>query len=71
MKKKIRGAKRSLTIWINSAFASISVALPIAQDQIPQVKPFIPPEIYHYMLMFVIVGNVLLRFRTNKGLDEK
>ena len=71
MKRKIRGAKKSLTIWANSVFASIVMALPIAQDQVPLVKAYIPPNIYHYLLMVVIFGNVILRFRTNKGLDEK
>jgi hypothetical protein len=71
MKRKINGAKKSLTIWANSAFATIAMALPIAQDQIPLVKAYIPPNVYHYMLMVVIFGNVFLRFRTNKGLEEK
>ena len=71
MRDKIKGAWRSLTIWFNGIMASVVVLLPVAQDQFPQMQSYIPANIYHYGMGALVVGNIMLRFRTSMSLSDK
>lgn len=68
---KLKGAIKSLTIWFNSIIASTLVGLPLAQDTFPQLQPYIPANAYKYGMAALIIGNILLRFRTSKPLGGK
>lgn len=64
-------AHKSLTIWFNGVMAAAVVALPFAQDQLPQLQDYLPASLYHYGMGALIVGNIILRFKTNGALADK
>lgn len=68
---KMRGLKKSATIWFNSVFASVVLALPLLQDTFTQLQPYLPDNIYKVLAVVVIVGNLLLRFKTVSDLADK
>ena len=71
LKNWLRGAYRSLTIWFNSVSGTVLIALPYAQDALPQLSQYLGPHIYKWVAGFIIVGNILLRAKTNTALPEK
>ena len=62
---------KSLTIWFNGVIGAAVVALPLAQDQLPQLQDYLPANLYHYGMGALIVGNIILRFKTNSALANK
>ena len=71
VKNWLRGARRSLTIWFNSVSGTVLIALPYAQDALPQLSQYLGPHIYKWVAGVVVVGNILLRAKTRKALPEK
>lgn len=71
MRAKLKGAKNSATIWFNGIAAAAIVLLPEAQNQFPQLQPYINETIYRWSMGILIVGNILLRFKTVMDLAEK
>lgn len=70
-KAKIRGSLKSLTIWFNGA---LLVALPVAEylkSVLPEVQQYVDADTYKAIGAVVVVANILLRFRTATGLDNK
>ncbi len=64
-------AHKSMTIWFNGVMAAAVVALPMLQEQMPQLQEYLPASLYHYGMGALIVGNIVLRFKTNGALAEK
>ena len=64
-------AHKSLTIWFNSVLGVAVVALPYAQEQLPQLQGYLPAGLYHYAMGLLIVGNIVLRFKTTSALADK
>ncbi len=64
-------AHKSFTIWFNGLMAIAVTALPMAQDNLPQLQDYFPANFYHYLMGALIVGNIALRFKTNGALAEK
>lgn len=71
IRSRIAGARKSLTIWFNSVIGTVVTLLPVAQDQLPQLQPYIGPHFYQYMMGFVVGANILLRFKTTTDLKDK
>lgn len=71
IKAKLQGARKSLTIWFNGTAAAVVAGLPIAQDSLPQLHSYLPANFYQYAMGGVIFANILLRFKTNNGLEHK
>lgn len=67
----IARAHKSFTIWFNGVLGVAIVLLPVAQDQMPQLQDYLPANVYHYAMGALVVGNILLRFKTNCALAEK
>lgn len=72
---KIRGAFKSLTMWVNGLFLA---AFPFAneivsgvQDNLPQMSQYIPENIFKSLGVIVVVFNIYLRVRTKRSLEEK
>lgn len=65
------GALRSLTIWVNSAFGIFIVALPDLQNTLPQLTAYLPPDVYKWLALGLVLSNVLLRAKTKYALSEK
>ena len=68
---KLKGARKSITIWANALAAGAVAALPYAADQLPQLQPYIGADLYQRLGLVIVVGNMILRFRTSQGLHEK
>lgn len=66
---KLRGARKSLTIWFNAAAATALGILPMVQDSLPTIQQYVPD--IKWGALVVIVGNILLRFKTSAGLQDK
>jgi hypothetical protein len=82
MKNELRGAWKkfqagaarahtSLTIWFNSLMGALVVGLPYAQDSLPQLQEYLPANLYHDLMGALVVGNILLRFKTDRALADK
>lgn len=71
LKAKLAKIHKSLTIWFNGVAGTIVAGLPIAQDSFPQLQPYISPHWYQYAMGGIIGANILLRFKTDKGLEQK
>jgi len=68
---KIKNAWKSWTIWFNGVATAIVLGLPSAQDAFPQLQAYLPANVYKYAMAALVVGNILLRFKTNKSLADK
>lgn len=68
---KLKGAWRSWTIHFNAWMGVVLGGLPMAQDSFPQLQPYIPANLFQYGMAALIVGNLLLRFKTNSDLAHK
>ena len=71
MKAKLANMHRSITIWFNGVLGTVAVGLPMAQDNFPQLQSYVPEKWYHYMMGALVVGNIMLRFKTSKALEER
>ena len=71
LKQRLRGAKRSLTIWVNSVFGTVVLLLPVAQDAFPQLQGYLPDDVYKGLMGLVIAANIVLRFKTTADLKDK
>lgn len=71
IKKRIKNSYRSLTIWLNTVAGSVCLAIPIAQDNLPQIQEYIPHNIYQYIAGAIAFANFALRFRTKSDLADK
>jgi len=71
MKAKLKNAWRSWTIWFNSIIGSVMTLLPVAQDSFPQIQAYIPPHVYQWVMGIIVVGNIILRFKTTLDLANK
>ncbi len=64
-------AHKSLTLWFNGIAAALIAALPLAQEQLPQLQDALPANFYHELMVVVVAGNILLRFKTRSALADK
>lgn len=71
LKEDLKRAHLSLTLWFNGVAGTLVVALPEAQASFPQLQEYIPADTYRLVMGVLIVGNMLLRFRTDKALRAK
>lgn len=68
---KLRGALRSMVVWLNSMIAVIVPGLDYAQSQIPLLYNVLPENLYGWSFGLVVALNVMLRFRTKTALEYK
>lgn len=69
--QKLRGAVRSLTIWVTGLFAGLTPALDYAQTQIPMLSTVLPANLYQWSFGALVVASILLRFKTKRALEDK
>lgn len=69
--KKIKGSKRSKTVWFNSVAGTLLLALPEMKEALPTLQTFITPQIYSWLIVAVVVGNIWLRAITTESLEDK
>lgn len=67
----LKGSAKSLTIWFNGLLGSALVAVPLVQDSLPQLQDYLSTADYKRLVGVLVIGNILLRFKTAKPLDQK
>lgn len=70
-KKTVTGAVKSMTIWFNGVVGTALVALPLIQDSLPQLQAYLSADDYKALVGVMVVGNIVLRVKTAKPLNEK
>ena len=75
MSDTLRGSLRSLTVWFNAAAAGLLAVLPellpALADAAPSLQPYLGPDVYRYLMLAIVVGNIVLRVRTSTSLADK
>lgn len=67
----MKGSLRSWTMHFNAYLGLAWAALPSLQDQFPTLQPYLPAKPYQVGMAIVIIGNVLLRIKTQTSLADK
>ena len=62
---------KSMTIWFNGLMLTLMEVIPFAQDQFPQLQAYVSPNFYKHAMIALVVGNIILRFKTNSKLSNK
>ena len=72
---KLRGALKSWTIWFNgvllTAMPFSSQMIQGVHDNLPDLSPYLPDNIFKAIGIVVVIGNMLLRAKTNSSLSDK
>jgi hypothetical protein len=71
MNDLLRGAVRSLTLWVNGALGSIIIALPVLQANFPALEQYLGHDTYRYAMGAIVAANILLRVKTTSSLQDK
>lgn len=67
MKKFVKGAAKSKTLWFNAAAGGLLALEPV----FGMLQAFIPGNVYAYMSVALVAGNVILRVITTQAIVEK
>lgn len=68
---KLKGSYKSLVIWFNGAALSLMGLLDLFHDSLSELSQYLPDNLYKKIGLTVVVANILLRFKTSKGLENK
>jgi hypothetical protein len=71
MLDKLKGALRSWTVHFNLYVAAIIEGLPLIKDTFPELQPYVPANVFQIGMTVLIVGNLILRFKTKVALEAK
>lgn len=71
IKAKAVNCWKSLTILFNMALGLVALYLPDLQASMPDLQEYLPADLYHKLMVVVVIGNVLLRFKTSSALEHK
>lgn len=62
---------KSLTLWFNGVVLTIVETVPLLVDQLPAMKAYLPDNIYKWAFITLVLGNAVIRARTNTALGLK
>lgn len=72
---KIRGALRSVTVWVNgmllAAWPFADQIIQGVRDNLPALQPYLPEDVFRNVGLAVVIFNIYQRARTSKSLAEK
>lgn len=68
---KLKGALRSFTVWFNGLLLAALPLFEVAKEYLPELQTYVTPEVYKWVGLAVVVGNIMLRFRTSMPLEAK
>ena len=71
IREDLSKAHKSLTIIFNSLMLSAIEFLPMAKDSFPELQEYLPADIYKQGMLILVVGNIILRFKTQSALRAK
>lgn len=62
---------KSMTIWFNAAAGTLLIYWADIQASMPDLERLMTPDAYAMAVKAMLVGNILLRFKTTTALDQK
>lgn len=62
---------KSMTIWFNSVMGLLLVYWTDIQASMTDLERLMTPDAYAVTVKVMLVGNILLRFKTTQALDQK
>lgn len=68
---KLKKSWKSWTIWLNALALGILPFLPDLANSLPQLEPYLPQNLYKWVMVLVLVANIGMRFRTSTALQNK
>lgn len=68
---KLRGAVKSLTIWLNGIGLAVVAGWNEITESVPQLQQYVDAQTYKYLALSLVVGNIIVRFRTRSPLEHK
>ena len=71
LKSKLKGAWKSATIWFNTFALALIPLFDALQVALPMMREYGDGRFFAVFAMIVIVGNILLRFKTDSDLRDK
>lgn len=72
MRHRLKGALRSRTIWFNAvALPMLATMFDQAQANLPVLQPWLPADRFQAIAVVSVVGNIVLRGLTTRGLEHK
>lgn len=69
--KWLKGSLKSLTIWFNGILLALLPLMEYLKDSLPQLQEWLGADLYRTVGLIVVIGNILLRYKTNKPVSEK
>ena len=69
--RKLSGCKRSCVVRVNAGILAATPLFQMAQDQWPQLREYLPANLYGYAFVVIVIVNILLRFKTKLPLEDK
>lgn len=67
----LKGMWKSWTVWFNGVAVALITALPMLQDALPQLAPYMSAEVYKSATLAIVLVNLALRFKTSASLASK
>lgn len=71
LKLWLNGARKSRTIWFNSAVGTLTTLVVMWPEFATQLQAILSPEQYAKVLLVVVIVNIYLRVKTNTALTDK
>lgn len=71
MLDKLKGCYKSLVIWFNGLALSFLSLFELFHQSLPELAQYFPENLYKKVGLGIVVGNLLLRFKTAKPLEDK
>lgn len=69
--KWLKGSLKSLTIWFNGILLALLPLMEYLKDSLPQLQEWLGADLYRTVGLIVVIGNILLRYKTKKPVSEK
>jgi len=71
MFNKLKKSYKSTVIWFNGILLSIIGLLDLFHSSLGEISQYVPDSLYKKIGLIVLIANILLRFKTDKGLENK
>ena len=62
---------KSLTVWFNTVSGTLIAMIPMAMEQLPVLKEYLPVNWYMCALLALTVGNLIIRVKTNTAIGMR
>jgi len=62
---------KSLTVWFNTISGTFIAMIPLAMEQLPVLKEYLPVNWYMWALLALTVGNLIIRVKTNTAIGMR